>query len=223
MRTKNIIITLIFLLAVFLPIKLSFPDMVWTKYFNYEGNITESTEEYVVITLDGEGRTKKIFRKDIEDITYSPVIFEEPKKEEIPQKSESERRRQKELDAEIHRNKLREEFRKKYKLEYLGSKSSRATEQSTKVSQSRTGYLYYDDSPSTPVIVVAGERLDFAADVDQLNYWVSKGKAAIVRAKTKAWQYGSKQGISVKRVQIAEGPHKGFIGWIPYEAWQNSK
>lgn len=48
-----------------------FPDVVWTRSFNYEGTIIEETEEYVVLQIGA--RKKKIARANIQSITYSEV------------------------------------------------------------------------------------------------------------------------------------------------------
>jgi hypothetical protein len=49
----------------------AYPDIVWTRSFNYNGKIIEETPKYVII--QSGNKQKKILKKDIEDITYASV------------------------------------------------------------------------------------------------------------------------------------------------------
>ena len=66
----------------------AYPDVIWTKSFNYSGKIIEEGPDYVIIKMsDG---VKKILRKNIEDITYSKKTPLPPEqKEKIQSAGES--------------------------------------------------------------------------------------------------------------------------------------
>ena len=66
----------------------AYPDVIWTKSFNYSGKIIEEGPDYVIIKM-AEG-VKKILRKNIEDITYSKKTALPPEeKEKIQSAGES--------------------------------------------------------------------------------------------------------------------------------------
>jgi len=63
----------------------AYPDIIWTKLFNYSGTIIEEGPDYVTIkTADG---VKKISRENIEDITYSKKSALPPEQKETIQKA----------------------------------------------------------------------------------------------------------------------------------------
>ena len=82
------IVVLFYFLIVYLLDGSAYPDVIWTKSFNYSGKIIEEGPDYVIIkTADG---VKKILRKNIEDITYSKKTPLPPEqKEKIQSAGES--------------------------------------------------------------------------------------------------------------------------------------
>lgn len=66
----------------------AYPDIIWTKSFNYSGKIIEEGSDYVILKMaDG---VKKIRRNNIEDITYSKKMALPPgEKEKIQRAGES--------------------------------------------------------------------------------------------------------------------------------------
>lgn len=75
-------------MIIFLLDKSVYPDVIWTKSFNYSGKIIEEGPDHVIIKMkDG---AKKILRKNIEDITYSKKTPLPPEqKEKIQSAGES--------------------------------------------------------------------------------------------------------------------------------------
>ena len=72
-------------LIVSLPGESAYPDIVWTKLFNYSGKIIEEGPDYVIIKM--ADAVKKIPRTKIEDITYSQKTQLPPEKRETIQKA----------------------------------------------------------------------------------------------------------------------------------------
>jgi len=72
-------------MIVSLPSKSAYPDIIWTKSFNYSGKVIEEGPEFVTIKMaDG---VKKIPRKNIEDITYSKKTPMPPEQKETIKKA----------------------------------------------------------------------------------------------------------------------------------------
>jgi hypothetical protein len=84
-------------------------------------------------------------------------------------------------------------------------------------------YLWYKSNPSVGIAIMGPSRKAPPVDGNQLLTWVLAGSACVADAGTKAYRGNTSAPAFTVAVEVAEGVCRGFAGWVPTEAFQQTK
>jgi hypothetical protein len=83
-------------------------------------------------------------------------------------------------------------------------------------------YLWYKSQPATRVAVMGPSHKSAPVDGNQLASWFMAGTACVADAGTKAYRGSTSAPAFAVAIEVAEGTCRGFAGWVPMEAFQQS-
>ncbi len=101
--------------------------------------------------------------------------------------------------------------------------SSSASTSGSKPSTPGVYYLWYKGQSYEKVAIMGPSHQSVPVDGNQLANWFLSGTACVADADTKAYRGNSKAPFGGVAIEVAEGTCRGFIGWVPMEAFQTSR
>ena len=97
------------------------------------------------------------------------------------------------------------------------------TARATAATTSGVYYLWYKSNPSVGTIVIGPAHKSGPVDGNQLMTWVLNGTACTPENGAKAYRGSVSPPFGGVAVEVAEGTCRGFAGWVPTEAFQQTK
>ena len=82
------------------------------------------------------------------------------------------------------------------------------------------GYLWWKDDLDHSVFVISSQHQRSPSDEEQAKEWALRGELKLIEPGTRVRREEGKHPWFTEFLEVAEGPARGFRGWVPIEAWQ---